>query len=478
MESTDDNEQKEMEKESNEQKVPKVKKKAKHEVKKEEHAEHSEEKQEEHQVHHEMQHEEPHHEVEHEHHHEHEEKSMWSEMGTWRFIAVVAAMLLVVSIFTNGFSFNGIKTTLSKEEAVQKTLDFVNVLQPDLGVTASGSEDVGDLYKIDLAVAGQQFESYMTKDGRLLFPQGFDLLNAPPNVSEAQTAPVVDVSADDDPVKGNADAPVTIIEFSDFQCPFCARFFSDTLPQIEENYIKTGKVKLVYRDFPLDNIHLQATPAAQAAECADEQGKFYEYHDKLFENQQLLSTDNYKKWAEELGLDTDQFNGCVDSKKYASEVAKDSADGSAAGVTGTPAFFINGKYISGAQPFSVFEALIEAELDVEGDANNDDEDNNDELAPAAVAAPSAAETVSITAKKFRFVPNEFTVSKGATVELSVKSTDVDFGFELPDFGVSLKLVPGETATAEFVADKTGEFTFSCSDCEGKEEIMTGKLVVE
>ncbi len=423
------------------------------------------------------------HKIEEPHTHQEPTEGMWKDMGTWRFIAVIVAALLVVSIFTNGFSFTGntVRATLSEDEAVKKTLDFVNtnLLQPGLGATAGESEDVGDLYKIDLTVAGQPFESYMTKDGRLLFPQGFDL-KAPAPGQQNTEAPVVDVSADDDPVKGSADAPVTIIEFSDFQCPFCERFVTETLSLIDEKYIQTGKVKLVYRDFPLENIHLQATPAAEAAECADEQGEFWEYHDKLFENQQSLSAANYKLWAKELGLDEEQFNDCVDSKKYAAEVQKDLADGTAAGVSGTPAFFVNGKSVSGAQPFTVFEALIEAELNVESDDVTDDkaEDKDDELAP--VAAPSSAEvaeTVSITAKKFRFVPNEFTVSKGATVELSVKSTDVDFGFELPDFGVSLDLVPGETATATFVADKTGEFTFSCSDC-GKEGVMKGTLRVE
>ena len=155
------------------------------------------------------------------------------------------------------------------------------------------------------------------------------------------------VSADDDAVKGSADAPVTIIEFSDFQCPFCARFYSQTLGEIDDKYIKTGKVKLVFRDFPL-SFHQNAQKAAEAAECAEEQGKFWEMHDKLF--------------AKDLGLDSAKFDECLVSDKYASEVQKDFKDGQGAGISGTPSFFINGVKLVGAQPFSAFQQVIEQEL--------------------------------------------------------------------------------------------------------------------
>lgn len=186
--------------------------------------------------------------------------------------------------------------------------------------------------------------------------------NEPQPSNEPQEPPRVTVSADDDPVKGSENAPVTIIEFADFQCPFCARFYSQTLPQIEENYIKTGKVKLIYRDFPLSNIHKDAQKAAEAAECADDQDKFWEMHDKIFENQGSLSVENFKKWAEDLGLDTEEFDDCLDSGKHASEVQNDLRDGSSYGVRGTPAFFVNGILVSGAQPYSVFQQAIEYEL--------------------------------------------------------------------------------------------------------------------
>ena len=167
---------------------------------------------------------------------------------------------------------------------------------------------------------------------------------------------------DDDDVKGDKDAPVTIIEWSDFECPFCGRFYRDTLPLIEEEYIKTGKVKLVFRDFPL-SFHQNAQKAAEAAECAGEQGKFWEMHDLLFEGGVQDGTAGFKQYAKQLGLNTAKFNECLDSGAMASEVRKDTADGAAAGIQGTPGFLINGKLISGAMPFSNFKQIIDDELE-------------------------------------------------------------------------------------------------------------------
>ena len=184
----------------------------------------------------------------------------------------------------------------------------------------------------------------------------------PSNGEVLQQPSKVEVDVDDDPVKGSESAPVTIIEFSEYECPFCKRFFDQTFSQIEENYIKTGKVRYVFRDFPL-GFHQYAQKAAEAAECADEQGKFWQYHDKLFENQDALGIDSLKQYAKELSLNAVKFNNCLDSGKMASEVEKDLSDGLEYGVEGTPMFFINGVGLSGAQPYSAFEQIIEQELD-------------------------------------------------------------------------------------------------------------------
>ncbi len=173
-----------------------------------------------------------------------------------------------------------------------------------------------------------------------------------------------DVSADDDAVKGDPDAPITIIEFSDFQCPFCGRWNEQTLPQLQKDYIDTGKVKLVYRDFPL-SFHPFAEPAAIAAECAREQGDdatFYKFHDAIFANQASLSDDMLKKAAKDLGLDEKKFADCTSSGKYREEVQADFAAGSQYGVSGTPSFFINGVKLVGAQPYAAFKTIIDQEL--------------------------------------------------------------------------------------------------------------------
>ena len=168
--------------------------------------------------------------------------------------------------------------------------------------------------------------------------------------------------ADDDPFLGNPAAPVTIVEFADFQCPFCGRFTKTTEQEIIETYVKTGKAKFVYRDFPLTSIHEEAQKSAEAGECADEQGKFWEYHDVLYQRQDQLSVKHYKAWAAELGLNTGQFDECLDSGKYAAEVQKDFRDGQSAGVRGTPGTFVNGRLVEGALPFGQFQPVIEEEL--------------------------------------------------------------------------------------------------------------------
>ena len=177
----------------------------------------------------------------------------------------------------------------------------------------------------------------------------------------AQPTGPVDIDAGGNAVKGDTDAPVTIIEFSEYQCPFCKRYVDQTLTQIQEKYIDTGKVKYVFRDFPL-SFHNNAKPAAIATECVREKGgddAYWDYHDVLFENNTALDSDSLKKYASDMGYD---IADCLDNEKYADEVDTDFKAGQAVGVQGTPAFFINGRFLSGAQPFSVFEKVIEEEL--------------------------------------------------------------------------------------------------------------------
>lgn len=191
-------------------------------------------------------------------------------------------------------------------------------------------------------------------------------------VERAQQGPEINAEdfVDDDAVLGDKDAPLTIVEFSDYECPFCARFFSDTLSQIKENYIDTGKVKMVYRDFPL-SFHPAAMPASIAAECAREQGgdeSYFKVHDYVFANQGSIPSQNdaadfYGKLASSFGVkNTAEFKKCIADEKYKDEAIKDLQDGQRAGISGTPGFIVGSQILEGAQPYSVFEQVIEAEL--------------------------------------------------------------------------------------------------------------------
>jgi protein-disulfide isomerase len=169
----------------------------------------------------------------------------------------------------------------------------------------------------------------------------------------------VDVACAGAPVRGAPDAAVTIVEFSDFECPFCKRA-NATMATIMERY--SGKIRLAYRDFPLESIHPLARGAAEAARCARDGGKFWEYHDVLFAQSPKLAPEDLRRYAKEVGLDVDKFDACLASGAHKEAVQKDIDEGTALGITGTPAFYINGRSVRGAQPIDVFTRMIDDEL--------------------------------------------------------------------------------------------------------------------
>ncbi len=226
----------------------------------------------------------------------------------WKIISAVLGILLIISILTNGFS---------------------------------GSNDIPE------AQQQQQIQA--------------------PTQQAPEQPEYVDVSADDDAVLGDEDADITIIEFSDYQCPFCARFYTQTLPQLKSNYIDTGKANLVFRDLPLP-FHPNARPAAIAAECAEEVGgDYFAYHDKLFTNVDTWSgsadaSTQFMAYAKDLDLNEAKFKSCLSDAKIAAEVDADADYASTVGASGTPTFFINGRILVGAQPYAAFQQVIEQEL--------------------------------------------------------------------------------------------------------------------
>lgn len=430
---------------------------------------------------------------------EEETSGFFKEASTWKALTGILVILLIFSVFTSGFNLSdstgaligteGQQITLA--EAQDKTLDYVNsnLLAPPFNAELESSEELSSLYRITLQVAGQSIDSYITKDGELFFPQGFDLTGAlvQEETQDSQLQEPVVVSIDDDPMKGDVNAPVTIVEFSDFECPYCGVFYSQTLSELMENYVDTGKVRLVFRDFPLD-IHANAKPASLAAECADDQGKFWEYHDALFEDQENLGDELYFEIAQELSLDETAFRDCYYTETHSAEIDADFQDGTSYGVSGTPAFFINGKLISGAQPYTVFAQEIDAALSM---ANSAQEPTTEILVeepevevvdvepvvvePVVEVVSGEVVTVNVGARKWLFNPRKVTVNLGDTLKLNIVPEGLDFTFSLSEFGVEQE-IRGPT-TVEIVATQTGTFDFTCSSCEDWRG-MTGQLTVE
>jgi len=232
----------------------------------------------------------------------------------------------------------------------------------DTDVAMFYQENLAQMQGQPLSAVGPAITRYLTQqredEARLALIN--ELRKTGPTVRVLMEAPRFDVAlADTDPAIGSAKAPVTLIEFSDFQCPFCLRV-SPTLKKIRQTY--GDKVRIVWKDFPLTQIHPQAFKAGEAGHCAAEQGKFWEYHDQLFGNQQALMPDDLKKHAASTGMDVERFTACLDTSKHAERVREGVAQGTRLGVNSTPTIFVNGRRVSGAQPYEVFAAVIDEEL--------------------------------------------------------------------------------------------------------------------
>lgn len=289
----------------------------------------------------------------------------------WIVSTIVLGLILIL-IAAFSISSRGSGDVVSSDVAAQNLVSFIEGQSTDPlvkgNVEVVSIKQDGSLYQVTLNYQGQQIPVFVSSDGRYLLTDVIPLDSKLGNIrnnSTGENMEPVNVELGESPFKGDENSTVTIVEFSDFQCPFCGKFYTDSLALIEKNYIDTGKVKLVYKDFPLSNIHPQAQKAAEAARCVGSQlgdKGYFEMHNKLFENQESLSIENYKKWARGLKVNGAKFDKCLDDGEFASAVKADFDYGTQLGVTGTPAFFINGKIISGAQPYSVFEQIIEAEL--------------------------------------------------------------------------------------------------------------------
>lgn len=266
----------------------------------------------------------------------------------------VVYVVLLVSFLVIGY-------LIGKVEALQSGTMIagspnVRAAQTALNDIANGAEKPQEIAKIALEELNKAPEANAAAPAQGQAPQQ----PAVPDPEQVKK----DLKMGHLPVQGNDNAKVTIVEFSDFECPFCGRFYTDTYPQLKKDYIDTGKVKLYYRHYPLP-FHPKAVPLALASECANDQGAFWKMHDMIFENNATVATmtdDQIKQWGADLGLDTASFNSCYDGKTHQKEVDEDNTAGAAVGVSGTPTFYINGKQLVGAQPYAAFKAIIDEEL--------------------------------------------------------------------------------------------------------------------
>lgn len=265
---------------------------------------------------------------------------------------IVAGKLLDAAAKAQGID----RTTLVEKEITAKIPPV-----SDADVTTWYQVNQARLQGAPLEQVKQPIRAYLVQERMQgIRTQYLDALKGKTGVRVMLDPPRQRVSAANSPSKGSASAPVEMIEFSDFQCPFCLRA-DPTVQQVLSTY--GDRVRFVYRHYPLPN-HPLARPAAEAAACAGEQGKFWPYHDRLFANPSKLSEPDLKQHAVELGLNPAQFNSCVDTHKLKAQVDADLKDGEEAGVNGTPAFFINGRMLSGAQPFDAFKTIIDEELNL------------------------------------------------------------------------------------------------------------------
>lgn len=255
------------------------------------------------------------------------------------------------------------KENKTPDQFVSDAIDKLVVPPTDAEIQKTYDQYKSKLGGQTLEQAKPQIVSFLTRTQKqTLYSNMITDLRQKSSVKVMLEAPRIAVKEEGNPAKGSASAPVTIIEFSDYQCPYCKKG-DDTVKQIFDVY--GDRIRFVFRDYPL-SFHANAQKAAEAAGCALEQGKFWEMHEKMFSNQGALDVPSLKQYATALGIDAAKFAECLDSNKRAAEVTKDLNDGMAVGVTGTPAFFVNGRLVGGAAPFDNFARIIDEELELKG----------------------------------------------------------------------------------------------------------------
>lgn len=289
----------------------------------------------------------------------------------WMITSIILGVLFIAALIlglTGVLSSGKAGAEMSQGEAEAKANEYVNLLStPDAPLTIVNVEKENGLYKIDLSVQGQELAWYMSSNGELFIPDVFSMDDIRTIVGQQGEQPQqpptqgeVEVSLEDANILGSVESDVVMVEYSSATCPFCARYYEETFPQLRSEYVDTNEITYVYKHYIRNDVDVLA---ANAMECAGEQDSFFEFKDLVYTNQGVLGQQNvYSNWADELGLDVADFDACLSSMKYTEKANAETLEGQSNGVTGTPGFLVNSRLISGAQPLESFRTAINAEL--------------------------------------------------------------------------------------------------------------------
>ena len=269
-------------------------------------------------------------------------------------------IFIALIMFPLGHNVSGYRAMAIAEDQVTLMIN-----DPTVQVEALSYDLHHELYRVYLNLTqgqiNQEIEIHVTRDGTALVMGEITHINGGSDAEKIEEKINIELSENELSI-GDLNAPVTVVEWSDFQCPYCKKFYEDTIKEIKTNYVDTGKVRFVYKHFPL-SFHESAELSAMAVECANEQGVWYEYHEAIFENQEgNYDESDLIKWSEGIVSDQNEFRSCLTSNRYSEKIKNDMNYGQSIGVQGTPGSFVNGIKIDGAQPYAVVASIIESEL--------------------------------------------------------------------------------------------------------------------
>ena len=269
-------------------------------------------------------------------------------------------IFIALIMFPLGHNVSGYRAMEIAEDQVTLMIN-----DPTVEVEALSYDLHHELYRVYLNLTqgqiNQEIEIHVTRDGTALVMGEITHINGGSDAEKIEEKINIELSENELSI-GDLNAPVTVVEWSDFQCPYCKKFYEDTIKEIKTNYVDTGKVRFVYKHFPL-SFHESAELSAMAVECANEQGVWYEYHEAIFENQEgNYDESDLIKWSQGIVADQNEFRSCLNSNRYSEKIKNDMNYGQSIGVQGTPGSVVNGIKIDGAQPYAVVASIIESEL--------------------------------------------------------------------------------------------------------------------